>query len=197
MKVIGLTGSIAMGKSEVAKIFRYHGIPVFDADKEVHALYHSAEGAGVIGEYVPEAIVDGRVDRGKLSKAVLSNPKLLETIEHVVHAKIAQRRSAFLAKLVADGHVLAVVDVPLLFEKEREKDVDITIVVSSPQHVQTARALARPGMTPEKLEMILKRQMPDTEKRKRADIIIENDGTLEDLRRKTEAVIQTLRKTKP
>jgi dephospho-CoA kinase len=194
MIVIGLTGSIAMGKSEVAKVFREHGIPVFDSDQEVHALYDSAEGAELLKGFVPQAIVDDRVSRSKLSEAVIEDKTLLEKLETIVHAEILRRRKNFIAAAEVRASDCVLVDVPLLFEKGHEKDIDITIVVSSSAATQRKRALERPTMTEAKLEMILKRQMPDAEKRKRANIIIENDGTLEDLRTATEAVIQRIRK---
>lgn len=182
MKIIGLTGSIAMGKSEVAKIFREQGFPVFDADAEVHALYDSQEGAELLQHEAPEATRNGKVDRKQLSALVFKNPALLEKLEKKVHARIRARRERFLSSCADEGSVLAVVDVPLLFETGGEKDVDLTVVVSAPQEMQRKRALARPGMTEERLAMILKRQMPDSEKRKRASFIIENNGSLGDLK---------------
>jgi dephospho-CoA kinase len=194
MMTIGLTGSIAMGKSEVAKILIDEGIPVFDADREVHALYDSSEGAKLLQSAVPEAVIDGRVDRTKLSSLVMNNKQLLPTLESVVHAEIAKHRQHFTQQAEIAGHSIIVFDIPLLFEKGGEKDVDVTIVVSAPETIQRQRALARPGMTPEKLEMILARQMPDSKKRKRADHIIENNGTLEQLRQRTLAVLSQIRK---
>jgi dephospho-CoA kinase len=185
-----------MGKSEVAKIFRDNRIPVFDADREVHLLYDSEAGANLLRPFVPEAIVDSRVSRAKLTEMVLGNRALLEKLETIVHTEVARRRRSFLAEAKSQGADLAVVDVPLLFEKAGDKEVDITIVVSAPLAEQRNRALARPGMTEQKLEMILKRQMPDVEKRNRAHFIIENDGSLEDLRARTEAVITEIRKRK-
>jgi dephospho-CoA kinase len=192
MKIIGLTGSIAMGKSEVAKIFAAHGIPIFDADKEVHALYDSKEGADLLRPFVPQAIVSDRIDRQKLTAIVMENKSLLEQLEPLVHAKVAERRKDFLNKARKEDARLVVLDIPLLFEKDAAADVDLTIVVSASPDLQRRRAHARPGMTGAKLDMILARQMPDAEKRKRADIIIDNNGTLDDLRRVTEAVIQRL-----
>lgn len=197
MIIVGLTGSIAMGKSAVAAIFASHGIPVFDADKEVHALYQSAKGAKLVKPLVPEAVIDGQVDRNLLARAVLGNDELLEKLETAVHAEVARSRSVFLDRARDNGEALVVVDVPLLFEKGHDKDVDLTVVVSAPVQLQHQRALARPGMTRQKLDAILSRQMPDAEKRKRADIIIENNGSLEDLREHTEAVIQKLKGKMP
>ena len=194
MIIIGLTGSIAMGKSEVAKIFHAQDIPVFDADQEVHALYNSAEGTALLRPHVPEAIVDNKVDRQLLSKIVLQNPLQLEKLETIVHAEIAHKRTLFAAQAEKAGHGIIVFDIPLLFEKSGEKQVDVTIVVSAPAELQRQRALTRPGMTTEKLELILKRQMPDAEKRRLANYVIINDGSLEDLRESTLAVLNNIKK---
>jgi dephospho-CoA kinase len=194
MIIIGLTGSIAMGKTQVANIFRAEDIPVFDADKEVHALYDSAEGATLIGPLAPEAIIAGQVNRPALSKLVLEQPALLEKLETIVHAEVARRRILFATQAEQAGHSIVVVDIPLLFEKSGEKQVDVTVVVSAPEDIQHQRALARQGMTQEKLDMILKRQMPDAEKRRLANYVIINDGTLEDLRKNTLAVLNNIKK---
>jgi dephospho-CoA kinase len=192
---IGLTGSIAMGKSEVARILVEAGLPLFDSDLEVHKLYDSAEGAALLLPFVPEAIHNGRVDRSLLSKIVIADQTKLNQLETLVHAEIANRREAFAAAAENDGHSLVVFDVPLLFEKSLEKTVDVTVVVSAPEPEQRQRALAREGMTPEKLDMILSRQMPDREKRKRADYIIENNGTLTDLAERTRAILVQIKRT--
>lgn len=192
---IGLTGSIAMGKTEVARILVGEGLPLFDSDYAVHELYDSPAGATLLKPIVPEAILNGRVDRTRLSKLVLANPAKLNQIETVVHAEIARRRDAFAATAEREGHAIVVFDVPLLFEKHLEKTVDVIVVVSSPENQQRQRALARPGMTVEKLEMILSRQMPDEEKRNRADYVIENTGTLEDLAERTRAVLKQIKRT--
>jgi dephospho-CoA kinase len=192
--VIGLTGSIAMGKSEVATVFRAEDIPVFDADKEVHALYDSSEGVALLMPFAPQAIIDEKVDRIILTKLVLDNPRQLEQLEQIIHAEIARRRASFIAHAERQGHGIAVIDVPLLFETSGEKQVDVTIVVSAPPDQQRQRALARLGMTEKKLEMILKRQMPDAEKRRLASYVIINDGTLADLRQNTLAVLSNIKK---
>ncbi len=194
MIVIGLTGSIAMGKSEVAKIFRSQSIPVFDADQEVHALYDSPEGAKLLLPLAPDAIVDGHVDRQRLSRIVVEDPQQLIQLEKTVHAEIARRRKKFTIRAEHAGHPIVVVDVPLLFEKSGETDVDVTIVVSAPLDKQRQRALARPGMTAEKLDMILKRQMPDAEKQARANHVIYNTGSMEDLQMHALAVLTAIQK---
>jgi dephospho-CoA kinase len=193
MKVIGLTGSIAMGKSEVADVFRQSGIPVFDADVEVHKLYDSPEGAALLQPLAPDAIRNNRVDRVAITQLILADKNLLNRLEAIVHGEIANRRNHFLAQAEADGHNLAVLDIPLLFEKGTESQVDVTVVVSAPEALQRQRALLRNGMTQQKLDMILKRQMPDVEKRKRATFVIENDGSLQQLRNRAQALLEKLK----
>ena len=183
-----------MGKTEVSRILRELGIPVFDADAEVHALYDSTAGGELLRPLAPQAVSRaGKVDREVLSRLVLDDPDLLGRIEAVVHAEILRRRLDFQLHAEKQGHTLAVVDVPLLFEKGGEKDVDVTIVVSASAALQRKRALSRPGMTAAKFEMILGRQMPDAVKRKRADYVIENDGTLKGLRERTLAVLEKIK----
>ncbi|MBL8791685.1 MAG: dephospho-CoA kinase [Rhizobiales bacterium] len=196
MIVIGLTGGIAMGKSEVAKVFAAEGIPVFDSDREVHRLYDSDEGAALLAPLAPAAIADGKVDRKRLSALVLADPALLNRLEGLVHAEIRRRRELFLAAARAQGAEMAVLDVPLLFETGSERDCDVTVVVSAGEDIQRRRALSRPGMTEEKLAMVLKRQLPDSEKRARADHLIETTGTLEQLRSRVLAVIAQIRNEK-
>jgi dephospho-CoA kinase len=194
MIIIGLTGSIAMGKSEVANILRGEGLPLFDADREVHALYDSKDGADLLRDLAPKTIVDGHVDRQLLSRLVVEEPQRLDQLEKIVHTEITKRRKAFARKAEAEGHGIMVADIPLLFEKAGDKDVDVTIVVSAPAEIQRKRALARPGMTEEKFKMILNRQMPDAEKQKHANYVIANTGTLAELRRETLAVLSAIRK---
>lgn len=196
MIVIGLTGGIAMGKSEVAKVFVSEGIPVFDSDREVHRLYDSKEGADLLAPLAPNAVSDGKVDRKALSALVLADPALLTKLETLVHAEIRARRQAFIAAEKSKGTEMVVLDVPLLFETGGDRDVDVTVVVSAGEEIQRRRALARPGMTEEKLAMVLKRQMPDAEKRRRAHHLIETTGTIEELRARVLAVIAQIRKEK-
>jgi dephospho-CoA kinase len=192
MKIIGLTGSIAMGKSEVATIFRNQGFPVFDADKEVHQLYDSPEGVALIQPLVPEVIVKNRIDRTILAEKALADTLLLSRVEKSVHAEIARRRETFISKAKTQSAALVVLDVPLLFETGSDKTCDATIVVSASAEQQKLRALARPGMTEQRLNRILSRQMPDGEKRQRATFILENNGTLEQLKHRTLALIDQL-----
>ena len=183
MMVIGLTGSIAMGKSEAAKILADYGLAVFDSDAEVHKLYDSEAGATLMRPFVPEATAHGRVDRKLVTEAVLKDPTLLSRLEKQVHAEIRKRRDAFIARTKAAGAKAVVLDIPLLFETGSEKDMDKTIVVSSQPEIQRTRALARLGMTEERLSMILAKQMPDAEKRAKADVVIKNNASLADLKK--------------
>lgn len=193
MIVAGLTGSIAMGKSETAKMFAARGIPVFDSDAVVHALY--APG-GVAVEPVrviaPDAVVDGAVDRAILARLVQADPSLLKRVEAKVHPLVRDCQAAFLVEAGKMSDV-AVLDIPLLFETHREKDVDVIIVVSADAHLQRERALARPGMTKDKLDFILSRQVPDAEKRARADYVIDTSVSLADTAREVDRVIAGIR----
>ena len=193
MIVVGLTGSIAMGKSETAKMFVAKGIPVFDSDAAVHGLY-ARDGAAVepLRALVPDAIVDGGVDRKRLATLVQADPRLLKKVEAVVHPLVKARQLAFIADAEARSD-MAVLDIPLLFETGREKDVDIVIVVSADEALQRQRALARPGMTAEKLDFILSRQMPDAEKRARADYVIDTSVSLVETAREVDKVIARIR----
>ena len=168
---LGLTGSIGMGKSTTAAFFRAAGVPVWDADAAVHRLY-GAEGAAVapISVLVPAATTEGFVSRETLKSAIASDPALLSAIEEIVHPLVAQDRAEFLSKTASD---MAVFDVPLLFEKGTEAEMDATLLVTAPAQLQRKRALSRPGMTEAQLALILSRQMPDAEKRARATHIIE------------------------
>jgi dephospho-CoA kinase len=172
MKKIALTGSIGMGKSAAADMLRADGVPVFDADAAVHALYRGAA-APLVAAAFPGTTRDGVVDRNALAEQVLGRPAALARLEAIVHPLVARERAAFLAAAEQAGHRLVVLDIPLLFETGGAASVDAVLVVSAPEAVQKARVLARPGMTPEKLAAILAKQMPDSEKRKRADVIIE------------------------
>ncbi len=171
--VLGLTGSIGMGKSTVAGMFRAAGVPVWDADAVVQRLY-DAGGAGVAAIAVlrPAAVTGGAVDRAALRAWIAEEPGALARIEAAIHPLVAAERARFVAAAAAAGARLAVVDVPLLFETGAEAEVDATLVVSAPPEVQRARVLARPGMNAEAFERLLARQVPDAEKRRRADHVI-------------------------
>ena len=193
MLVIGLTGSIAMGKSEVAKIMAHHNIPIFDSDAEVHKLYDSMAGADLIRPFVPEATRTDKVDRKIITQHVLKDLELLGRLEKQVHAEIKRRRDTFIAAARKAGAKSVVIDTPLLFETGADKDMNVTIVVSTPLELQRSRALSRPGMTEERLEMILSRQIPDQQKRQKADEIIENNSTLPELEKAVEFLLKKLK----
>ena len=193
MIVLGLTGSIGMGKSTTAAMFRDEGVPVWDADAAVHRLY--ARGGAAVAPLAalhPPAIAEGAVDRARLKSWIAADPAALPAIEAVVHPLVAADRAAFLARARAEGAPLVVLDIPLLFEKGSEAEMDATLVVTAPPEVQRARVLARPGMTPETLDLILSRQMPDAEKRARADHVIET-LTLDSTREKVHHLVETLK----
>jgi dephospho-CoA kinase len=174
---IALTGSIGMGKTTVARMFERAGIPVFDADAEVRSL-QGAGGALVerIGQRFPGSIVAGAVDRDALSQIVLGDPHELAALEAIVHPEVREARERFIA---AHGEAPALMfDIPLLFETNGEGAFDKVIVVSAPSDIQRGRALSRRGMTEQKLDAILERQMPDEEKRRRADFVIDTGGDL-------------------
>lgn len=193
MIVAGLTGSIAMGKSETAKMFAARGIPVFDSDAAVHALYAAGgEAVEPLRHLAPDAVVEGSVDRSKLAALVQADPGLLKRVEAAVHPLVRARQEAFLSDAQKRADI-AVLDIPLLFETGREKDVDVIIVVSAHSDLQRSRALARPGMTTEKLDFILSRQMPDAEKRARADYVIDTSVSLDATAREVEQVIEAIR----
>jgi len=191
MITLGLTGSIGMGKSTVAKMFADEGVQVFDADAAVHRL-QGPEGALVaeIEAHFPGTTGPGGVNRGALGERVLGEPEALRQLEALVHPAVAREREAFLAAH-ADSP-LVVLDIPLLFEAGGWRQVDRIAVVSAPEDVQRARVLARPGMSEEKYERILARQMPDPEKRSRADFVIPTDGPLEETRQAVRRIVAEL-----
>ncbi len=192
---LGLTGSIGMGKSATAEMFRKRGIPVYDADAVVAALYAPGGGAAPLLEaLIPGAAApDGSVDREVLRKAVLGNPETLKKLEAAVHPLALAKRAEFLA--AHREAPLALLDVPLLFETGSETDMDAVLVVSAPAEVQRARVLARPGMTPERFEAILARQTPDAEKRARADWVLDTSRGFPAAEAEVEAILAQFRET--
>jgi dephospho-CoA kinase len=181
MRIIGLTGSIGMGKSTTMQLFAEQGVPVYDADAAVHAIY-SGEAVPVVEAAFPGTTVDGKVDRQKLSARVLGNPEALKKLEQIVHPMLGAHRQQFLADAEKSGAPVAVLDVPLLFETGGEKRVDAVVVVSAPAQMQRARVLARENMTQEKLDAILARQTLDEEKRRRADFVVDTSQGLDPVR---------------
>jgi dephospho-CoA kinase len=176
--VVGLTGSIAMGKSTVAAMFAEFGVPTFNADDAVREFY-AGEGAKSIEAAFPGVMVDGKIDRERLGARVLGDPNALEGLEGLVHPSVAKARVRFLQRAAAEGRRMAIVDVPLLLETGGDLDVDLVVVVSAPESVQRARAMGREGMTEAKLEAVLARQASDAEKRRRAHFIIDTRGSHE------------------
>ncbi|NNM73686.1 dephospho-CoA kinase [Enterovirga aerilata] len=170
--LLGLTGSIGMGKSATAIMFRELGVPVHDADAAVHALYRG-RAAPLIEEVFPGTVVDGVVDRSKLSDRVIGRPHAMRRLESVVHPLVREEEIAFLRRAVAERRPLAVLDVPLLFETGGERRCDAVLVVTAAPEVQESRVLARPGMTAQKFAAILAKQTPDEEKRRRAHFIVD------------------------
>lgn len=194
MIVVGLTGSIGMGKSTVAKMFAEEGAPAFDSDAAVHALY-AAGGAAVapVEAAFPGVTRDGAIDRASLSARVVGNAEALARLEAIVHPLVRQAQANFLAANRAAGTPVVVLDIPLLFESTGTQAVDKIVVVSAPAEVQRARVLARPGMTEEKFEQLLARQTPDAEKRARADFVIDTGGPFDATRAQVRAVLDALR----
>lgn len=188
--IIGLTGSIAMGKSEVARIIRTLNIPVFDADATVHQIYEDGTAAKALSAISPEAIEGKTVNRKILSAHIAKNPELLKSITNIIHPIVNAAEQKFRSE--NEGY-LAVIDSPLILENGRARDMDLLIVVSAAPELQRARALARTEMTPEKFDLIISKQMPDDEKRAWADYVIENNGTLGELETTTKALIDHIK----
>jgi len=177
--LVGLTGSIGMGKTETARLFARLGIPVHDSDETVHALYEKGGGAvEPIAAAFPRTVKDGCVDRAALAARVSGDEAAFQRLESIVHPLVRKARQDFLKSAEKRGDALVVVDIPLLFETGEDRSMDAVIVVSAPPAVQRNRVLARPGMTLEKLEAIRARQIPDAEKRAKADFVIETDKGL-------------------
>ncbi|SUB03114.1 Dephospho-CoA kinase [Pannonibacter phragmitetus] len=188
---LGLTGSIAMGKSATAKMFAEAGVPVHDADAAVHALY-AGRAVPLIEAAFPGTTADGKVDRTRLGEAVLGKPEAIARLEAIIHPLVHEEEANFLAMARAEGRRMVVLDIPLLFETGGERRMDAVVVVSAPAEVQRERALARPGMTAQRLDAILARQMPDADKRRRAHFIIETGSGLDPARRAVRSVIRAL-----
>ena len=191
MIVLGLTGSIGMGKSTASRMFMEAGVPVHDSDETVHRLY-SGKAAPLIERRFPGTVSNGVVDREKLAKRVLGDPRALKELEAIVHPLVRDDETIFLEEQRRKGAPLVVLDIPLLFEVGAEGRVDKIAVVSAPAGIQRERVMARPGMTEAKFEAILKKQVPDAEKRRRADYVIDSGRGLEPARLAVERIIEEL-----
>lgn len=198
MIVLGVTGSIGMGKSTVSNMLKDMGIPVHDADATVHRLL-AAGGAGVapVAKLFPEAAAkdaEGRdfIDRAALGKIVFADPALKKALEEILHPMVQADSAAFKTEMEQKGHKLVVFDIPLLYETGGEKRVDAVLVVTAPADVQKARVMARPGMTEERFNHVLSQQIPDAEKRARADYIVTTDAGMEDTREQLKKIVDIL-----
>jgi dephospho-CoA kinase len=191
--VLGLTGSLGMGKTTAARFFAEAGVPVHDSDAVVHALY---EGKAVpaIERAFPGSTLGGKVDRARLAAMVLSDPAALARLEAIVHPLVSESTDEFLADAKAKGAPVVVLDVPLLFEVGTYKRCDAIVVVSAPADVQRQRVLERPGMTEEKFNAILAKQLPDAEKRRRADFIVDSSGDFDHARAQVRDILRAVAK---
>jgi dephospho-CoA kinase len=192
MLIIGLTGSIGMGKSTAAKRLAANGLAVFDADAEVHRLY-AGEAAPLIEAAFPGTVKDGAVDRARLAAAVVGNKEAMARLEAIIHPLVRQAERRFLQNEERRGAEMAVLEIPLLFETGADAQVDVTLVVSSPAAVQRERVLERAGMDTEKLDRLLANQMPDLEKRARADFVVDTSGPIEETGAEIDRIIESLR----
>jgi len=191
MIILGLTGSIGMGKSTTAKMFAEEDVPVHDADATVHALY-SGKAAPLIEETFPGTVRNGTVDRSELGKRVVGNAEAMKKLEAIVHPLVRKAELAFLEHARSEKHPLVVLDIPLLFETGGEERVDYVAVVTAPAKVQRERVMARPGMTEERFEGLLAKQMPDAEKRRRADFLIDTSHGMEAAQAKVRDIVGVL-----
>ena len=187
MFVIGLTGSIAMGKSTTARLFAEEGVPVHDSDAAVHTLY-AGEAVAPVEAAFPGVTRDGKIDRSALGERVVGDAPALRRLEQIVHPLVREAGTKFLKDSEAKGATVVVLDIPLLFETGGESRVDATVVVSAPAEMQRARVLER-GVTPEKLEALLARQMPDAEKRRRADFVVDSAHGIEHARTQVRQIL--------
>jgi dephospho-CoA kinase len=191
MFILGLTGSLGMGKSTTARFFAEEGVPVHDADAAVHRLY-DGDAAAAIETAFPGTTAGGKVDRDKLAARVLGDSAALKRLEAIVHPLVQEAERRLLAEAESRGEKVAVLDIPLLFETGGEERVDAVVVVSAPPDVQRSRALERPGMTVDKLDAILAKQMPDDEKRRRADFVVDTSRGFEAARADVRAVLDAV-----
>ena len=193
MFVLGLTGSLGMGKSTTAKFFAEEGVPVHDADSAVHRLYEG-EAVPLIEAAFPGVTAGGKVDRDKLGQRVLGDPQAIEKLEKIVHPLVRADEQRFLAQAKAAGAKIAVLDIPLLFETKGDECCDAVVVVSAPAEMQRARAFERPGMTEAKFQALLAKQVPDAEKRARADFIVDSGQGFEPARAQVRDILARVAK---
>jgi dephospho-CoA kinase len=187
--VIGLTGSIGMGKSTTARFFAEAGVPVHDADAAVHRLYAGAAAAIIEAEFPGVSNAEG-IDRAKLAKRVLDDPEALRRLERIIHPMVRREEVRFLDEAERAGAPIAVLDIPLLFETGADRRVDAIVVVTAPAEMQRVRAFERPGMTEEKFQALLAKQMPDAEKRRRADFVVDTSKGFDFAREQVHAILQ-------
>jgi dephospho-CoA kinase len=187
--VIGLTGSIGMGKSTTARFFAEAGVPVHDADAAVHRLYAGAAATIIEAEFPGVSNAEG-IDRAKLAKRVLDDPEALRRLERIIHPMVRREEVRFLDEAERAGAPIAVLDIPLLFETGADRRVDAIVVVTAPAEMQRVRAFERPGMTEEKFQALLAKQMPDAEKRRRADFVVDTSKGFDFAREQVHAILQ-------
>jgi dephospho-CoA kinase len=193
MLIVGLTGSIGMGKSTAAAHLRERGLPVFDADAEVHRLYAGGKAVDPVERAFPGTTTGGGIDRAKLSAVLVANPARFRELEAIVHPLVREAERAFLREHAEHGAEIAVLEIPLLFETGADKLVDVTIVVSAAPEVQRARLMKRPEMSAEKLDRLLSRQVPDAKKRTGADFVVDTSFDVETSQTALDAAIAELR----
>ena len=191
MFILGLTGSIGMGKSTTAGFFREAGVPVHDSDAVVHRLYEG-EAVGPVEAAFPGVTVDGRIDRAKLAEKLVGNPDAIRSLEAIVHPLVRAVSEGFIKEQAARGARVIVLDIPLLFETGGEKRVDAVVVVSAPAAVQRARVLSRAGMTTERLDALLARQMSDAEKRARAHFVVDSSRSFDSARAQVHGILRAI-----
>lgn len=191
MLLIGLTGSIGMGKSTTARMFREEGVPVSDSDEIVHEIYKSPAAAAIERRF-PGTVVDGVVDRKRLAACVIGDAAAMKDLEDIIHPLVREARAKFIEDCRRRKERFVVLDIPLLFETNGERDVDVVVVASAAPEIQRRRVLARPGMTAEKFEKLLAKQIPDEEKRRRADFIVHTDKGFDFARNEVRAILKAL-----
>ncbi len=193
MFILGLTGSLGMGKSATAKMFAEDGVPVHDADAAVHRLY-DGEAVAAVEAAFPGTMSGGKVDRARLGQRVLGDADAMKRLEQIVHPLVREAEERFLAQAQASGAKVAVLDIPLLYETEGDERCDAVVVVSAPADVQRARAFERPGMSEEKFKAILEKQMPDADKRARADFVVDTSRGFDGARAQVRDILKAVAK---